>query len=74
MGTTKNLTILSKIIETPQFHLAGKFGLEKKSPAIEEENSVENVENGFEEGWEAAEHLESGLVVREVLVDCTDND
>ena len=29
---------------------------------------MENVEEGFQEGREAAEHLESGLLVTEVLV------
>ena len=63
--------IADNYIKTQQVHLAGKFGLEEKCSAIEEEDSVENVEEGFQEGREAAEHLESGLVVREVLVDCT---
>ena len=60
--------IANNYIKTQQFHLAGKFGLEEKCSAIEEEDSVENVEEGFQEGREAAEHLESGLLVTEVLV------
>ena len=60
--------IADNYIKTQQFHLAGKFGLEEKCSAIEEEDSVENVEEGFQEGREAAEHLESGLLVTEVLV------
>ena len=39
------------------YHLGGIFGLEKEGGAIEEENTVENVQQSLQEGGKAAKHL-----------------
>ena len=51
-------TLWSQLENLTSYYLACKLGLEKESGAIEEEDSVENVEEGLQERWKAAEHLQ----------------